>query len=206
MKKRISLIVAIFSGIFLWGCYPEGPQYTEDLDIVVTNHNPDYNFAAKGTYAMPDKIVKITGNLAEGDDPEFIPDATASQILARIATNMENLGWTRVAIGSSPSPDVVLLPGEIETTTVMYYYDYWYWWYGGYYPYWPYTPPVYTTSYTSGTLFMSISDKNELSGNGAPIRQWTGAINGILYDKYSATRVNPLIDKAFEQSPYLKTN
>jgi hypothetical protein len=204
MKKRILLIVTIFSGIFLWGCYPEGPQYTEDLDIVVTNHNPDYDFVAKGTYAMPDKIVKITGNLVEGDEPEFIPDATASQIIAKIAANMESLGWTRVAIGANP--DVLLTPAEVETTTIMYYYDYWYWWYGGYYPYWPYSPPVYTTSYTSGTLFMSIIDKNEISGTGTPIRQWTGAINGILYDKYSPARVNPLIDKAFEQSPYLKTN
>jgi hypothetical protein len=204
MKRKLFLIVAIFSVIFLWGCYPEGPQYTEDLDIVVTNHNPDYNFAAKGTYAMPDRIVKITGNMKEGDNPEFIPDATATQIIAKIASNMENLGWKRVAVGASP--DVLLTPAELESTTVMYYYDYWYWWYGNNYPYWGYNPPAYYDSYITGTLLMSIIDKSELAGNGAPVRQWTGLVNGILSGKYSPERVNHLIDKAFDQSSYLKTN
>jgi hypothetical protein len=204
MKNRTFSIIAILSGLLLWGCYPEGPTYTEDLDIVVTSHNPDYNFVAKGTYAMPDKIVKITGNLVQGDAPAFIPDATASQILNRVASNMESLGWQKVAL--SASPDILLTPGEMELTTVSYYYDYWSWWYGGYYPYWPYYPPVYASTYTTGTLMFNIIDKNEVGANGNPIPLWTCVINGILSGKYDPNRINPLIDKAFSQSPYLKTN
>jgi hypothetical protein len=207
MRKRIFSLVAIMSGLFLWGCYPNGPTYTDDLDIVVTHHNPDYNFVAKGTYAMPDKIVKITGNLQGNDLPEFLPDATASQILTRIASNMESLGWTRVDVGStSPAPDLLLAPAAWETTTITYYYDYWYWWWGGYYPGYPYYPPVYGYSYTTGTLLMQLIDPTELDGSGNPIRQWTGFLNGVLNDKFNTTRVNGLIDRAFQQSPYLKTN
>jgi hypothetical protein len=206
MRKKILPILTLVFGLFLWGCYPNGPSYTEDLDLVVTYHNPDYDFVAKGTYAMPDKIVKITGNLASGEAPTFIPDAIASQILTRIATNMENLGWQKVAFNSNP--DLLLNPASWETTTVVYWYDYWYWWYGGYYPGWGggYYPPVYADSYQTGTLLMVLSDPKEVGGNGNPITQWTGAVNGILTSKFDAGRINPLIDKAFTQSPYLKTN
>jgi hypothetical protein len=204
MKKRIFSLIAIMSGIFLWGCYPEGPEYTEDMDIVITQHNPDYNFSGKNTYAMPDKIVRITGNLKEGDAPVFIPDATAALITTEIANNMQSYGWQRVSV--SNSPDLILTPSSLENTTIIYYYDYWSWWYGGYPGYgWGYYPPVYASAYTTGTLLMTILDKNELGANGYPISQWTGAINGILTGKFDATRVNPLIDKAFEQSSYLNT-
>jgi hypothetical protein len=205
MRKRTISFVAILSVLFLWGCYPDGPNYTEDMDLVVTHHNPDYNFVAKGTYSMPDQIVKITGNLQEGDAPEFVPDATAKSILDRVASNMESLGYQRVDLDANP--DLLLTPASWETTTVYYYYDYWYWWYGGYYPYYPYYPPVYYGgSYTTGTLLLTLKDPDEVNGTGTLINQWTGAINGILDSKYNAQRVLPLVDQMFEQSPYLKTN
>jgi hypothetical protein len=204
MRKKSISLVTIISGLFLWGCYPNGPTFLEDLDIVITYHNPDYYFVAKGTYAIPDKIVKITGNLNEGDLPEYLPIETASSILSRIDANMEALGWTKVGVDASP--DLLLAPAAWETATMNYYYDYWYWWWGGYYPSYPYYPPSYSYSYTTGTLLMTIMDPDELNGNGYPIQQWTGVLNGILNDKFDAARVNKLIDQAFKQSSYLKTN
>lgn len=204
MRKKIFLLTAILSGLFLWGCYPDGPKYTEDLDIVLTHHNPDYEFAQKHTYAMPDKIVKITGNILEGELPEFIKDVYASQILRKIADNMESLGWTRVTVDASP--DLLLVPAAWETTTIYYYYDYWYWWWGGYYPGWPYYPPVYGYSYTTGTLLMNLIDPEITGTNGNPIAQWTGALNGILNDSYNDGRMSKLINQAFSQSQYLQTN
>lgn len=204
MKKGISFVLFIFGILMLWGCYPQGPEYVEDLDVVLTSHEEDYNFASKATYAMPDRIVKITGNVTEGDDPAFIPDGTAQKILATIASNMADLGWTRV--GVDDLPDMMLLPAAWEVTTVYYWYDYWYWWYGGYYPAWGYGPPVYYTSYSTGTLFMTLVDPDIVESTGNPIRQWSGAINGLLTGSYDATRVNTAINKAFAISPYLKTN
>ena len=61
------------------------------LDVVLTSHEEEYDFAGKATYAMPDRIVKITGNVTEGDDPAFIPDVTALKILGTIASNMLTL-------------------------------------------------------------------------------------------------------------------
>jgi hypothetical protein len=208
MKKKMSFFIFIISSFLLWGCYPQGPDYAEEMDVVLTNHNPDYDFATKATYAMPDKIVKITGNLVTGDSPTFIPDATAKLILARIDQNMQALGWVKVDV--SKNPDMLLAPASWETTTVYMWYDYWYWWYGGYYGGWGwyggYYPPVYYSSYTTGTLIMPMVDKSIVGSNGNPVIQWTGAITGIMTNSYDATRVNNLIDKAFTQSPYLKTN
>jgi hypothetical protein len=204
MKKRILFVVLIVSAFILNSCYPGGPDYVEEMDIVLTSHNKDYNFEAKATYAMPDKIVKITGNVIEGDEPSYIPDAAAKLILDRIDMNMTALGWQKVDV--SASPDLLLTPASWETTTIYYWYDYWYWWYGGYYPYWPYYPPVSYSSYTTGTLLMVLIDPDEVGANGNPVKQWTGAINGIMTGTYNATRMNTSIDKAFAASPYLKTN
>ncbi|MDZ7635177.1 MAG: DUF4136 domain-containing protein [Bacteroidales bacterium] len=204
MKKGISFVLFILSIIILWGCYPQGPEYVEDLDVVLTSHEEEYDFAGKATYAMPDKIVKITGDLSEGDDPAYIPDVTAQKILATIATNMANLGWVRVDVDDLP--DMMLLPAAWEVTTVYYYYDYWYWWYGGYYPPWGYGPPVYYSSYSTGTLFMALIDPDIVESTGNPVRQWSGGINGLLTGTYDATRVTTAINKAFAISPYLKTN
>lgn len=202
MKKQVT-ITLLTLGFLLGGCYPQGPEYVEDLDVVITNHNADYDFNAKGNYAMPDKIVKITGNLSEGDAPVFIPDAIATQILSQIESNMNDLGYTRVDIDADPN--LLLTPASWETTTILYWYDYWYWWWGGYYPGWGY-PPVYVSSYTTGTLVMSLVDPTVESANGNPIPQWTGAINGLLTGVYDPIRVNKAIDQAYTQSPYLKTN
>lgn len=207
-KKYISRLLLALP-VLLAACYPQGPDYIDDLDVVYTNHNPNYVFKGKSTYAMPDKIVKITGNAITGDPPKYLSDAVATPILTQIATNMTAMGYTQVDIDSDP--DLLLAPSELETTTITYWYDYWGWWWGGYYPGWgyPYYPYYpyggYTTSYTTGTLMMMIIDPNQTSGSGNPLSQWVGAANGVLTYSYSASRVNKLIDQAFRQSPYLKS-
>lgn len=201
-SKSISVLAMLMIGL-LAGCYPQGPEYVDDLDVVLTDYEPTYDFASKGTYARPDRIVKITGDVAEGEAPEFIPDATATLIIAQIDKNMAALGWQKADVDEDA--DVLLTPAAWETTTILYYYDYWYWWWGGYYPWWGYYPG-YATSYSTGTLLMRMIDPDVVGANGNPVTQWAGAINGILTNSYNATRVNTAIDRTFAQSPYLKTN
>jgi hypothetical protein len=203
MKRKTKLIAIVASAmIFLSGCYPQGPDYVEELDIVVTHYEDEYNFSAKQTYSRPDSIVKITGDRQGDDEPEYIPDAVATAILATLDKNMAAMGYQKVDLDDDP--DLLLRPAAWETTNIVYYYDYWYWWYGGYYPYWGY--PAYASSYTSGTLIFSLIDPTVVGGNGNPVQQWVGAINGILTYSFDAGRVNKAIDQAFAQSPYLKTN
>jgi hypothetical protein len=202
MRSKLAIVTATLSSLLL-GCYPQGPEYNEDLDVVLTYFQDVYDFDVKNTYARPDRIVKITGNLQEGDDPEYIPDATAALILAQIDKNMGDLGWQKVDVDEDP--DLLLTPASWETTTITYWYDYWAWWWGGYYPGWGYYPG-YVSSYSTGTLLMGLIDPSVVGANGNPIVQWTGAINGILTGSYNPSRVNKGIDQAFAQSPYLKIN
>ena len=198
-KARSYTVLATLAILLLAGCYPQGTEYVEDLDLVITYHKDDYDFQSKGTYAMPDKIVKITGNLVEGDEPSYIPDAVAAVILADIDANMSELGWEKVEFFEDA--DMLLTPASWETTTILYYYDYWYWWYGGYYPGWGGYYPGYVTTYSTGTLIMGVIDPEAIAANGNPVVQWSGAINGVLTGYYDATRVTKGIDQIFLQSP-----
>jgi hypothetical protein len=207
MKRGFKFLLFAAALALLWGCYPQGPDYAEEMDVVLTTHNDEYDFVSKATYARPDRIVKITGNLEDGEDPEFIPDVYATKILKMIDDNMAALGWTKIDVAANP--DLFLFPASWETTTVFYWYDYWGWWYGGYYPGWGYGgyyPPYYMySSYTTASVMMTLIDPDVVGGNGNPLPQWTGVINGLLTGVFDETRVETAIDKAFTISPYLNT-
>lgn len=200
MKQKFLSLAIVAGLIFFGGCYPDSAEYYEDTDIVYTDYDDQFDFSSKGTYSIPDKIVKITGNLNEGELPEFIKEPYNSQILNNIEKNMTSMGYTKVE--DPANADMVLFPAVWTNTTIYYWYDYWCW----YYPYycgwgWGY-PSV--TAYTTGTLVMAlIADGDEYV---EPAKVWTGAANGLLSGAYDVTRVNAAIDQAFKQSPYLKTN
>lgn len=198
MKKKIIFYLSIM--LILGSCYPKGPEYYEDTDVVYTNFDDQYDFSSKGTYSMPDKIVKITGDLKDGADPEYVKEPFNTQMLNKIAANMSALNWTKTE--NPANADLVLFPAVWTNTTVYYWYDYWCW----YYPYycgwgWGY-PSV--SSYTTGTLLMTlVADGDDYI---EPTRVWTGVANGLLSGAYNTSRVEKAIDQAFDQSPYLKAN
>jgi len=203
MKLNFSkFFVFVLISLLLTGCYLHGPEFASDTDVVYTNHNPDFAFKSKGTFAIPDKIVKITGPIISGEGPKYLSDAVAKPMLDQMIKNMQALGYTKVDISASPS--LILAPSAMESTTIVYWYDYWGWYWGGYYPGWGYPYyPSYTT-YSTGTLIMTIIDPLTVSADGNPIAQWNSALNGLLTYSFDAARVNRLIDQAFIQSPYLK--
>jgi hypothetical protein len=202
LKK--SLLTAMV-GVLVLGCYPAGPEYVEDLDVVYTTYSESYDFKAQNTYAMPDKIV-VDVKIDNGDTTYvYMKDKFAEPILDAIETNMTALGWTKVDI--STQPDILISPAAWTSTT--YFYSYWYdWWYGGWYGGWYgwYYPPYYSvSSYTTGTLSITIADPNEETPTGKTETKWLCAVNGLYSGAYDIDRVTTYIDQAFEQSPYLNT-
>ena len=182
MKKNVFLYLVI---IFLMvSCYPEGPEYYEDMDLVYTNYTEDFDFGSRGTYAMPDKIVKVTGNLAEDETPEFVKEPYNTQILQRIENNMSALGWTRV--NDIENADLVLFPATWTNTTVYYWYDYWCWYYYYYCGWGWYYPTV--SSYTTGTLVMTLVAYGD--DYVEPANVWFAAANGLLSGAYWKKRLN----------------
>lgn len=208
MTTKTKLINALLlsSLATLWGCYPGGPEYVDELDIVYTTFDEEFPFSAKSTYKMPDDIRILSGDPDE--DPTFIDPIFAQPMLQRIENNMTARGFTRVEQGEEA--DMELLPASWSTTTILVSGGYWggYWCYwdpyycggGWYYPY-----PVYS-SYTTGTLVMVIADPQNPATDGSRGLVWTAAINGLLTGSYDANRVLSAIDQAFKQSPYLSSN
>jgi hypothetical protein len=204
LLKFLSLAAMV---VLLTQCYPDGPEYIDQLDLVYTNYDPEYNFAEKLTFAIPDKVLKIDENLINGEDINYVNNTYASVMLAKISQNMTDRGWTQVAIGDHP--DVLLAPAAYELTT-YYSNDWWYyydWWYGGYYPgggwYYPY--PV-VEGYSTGSLFVAMVDPNEISPNDKARVAWVFVINGLLEGTTAEfnARMTKGINQAFEQSQYLK--
>lgn len=193
--------------IVLAGCYPAGPKYVEDADVVYTTYSKTYDFKAKHTYAIPDSIV-VDVDIDHGDTVyDYMPGKFATPILQAIKDNMSANGWTRVDV--SANPDVVLTPAGLTSTT--YFYSYWYdWWYGGYWGWYGwYYPPYYTvSSYTTGSLIMVMSDPSQAADSplGRSEAVWVGAMNGLLTYTGNISRVTAGVDQCFKQSPILKIN
>ena len=201
MKKKFLFYLSI--ALIMSSCYPGGTEYYEDTDVVYTNYDDQFDFQSKGRYAIPDKIVKITGELAEGEEPEFVQEPYNTQILTKINANMADLGWTKITDpAEAEGADMVLFPAVWTNTTIYYWNNYWCWYYPYYCGYgWGY--PSYSTQ-TTGTLLMTLVADGEDYID--PTRVWSGALNGLLSGAYNTTRVTKAIDQAFEQSPYLKIN
>jgi hypothetical protein len=198
MKKKIILYLGIM--VLLGSCYPGGTEYYEDTDVVYTNYDNEFDFGSKGVYSIPDKIVKIEGDIADGEEPEFVKEPYNTQMLNQIKNNMTDMGWTTT--DDPAEADLVLFPAVWTNTTIYYWYNNWCWYYY-YYCGWGWGYPS-ATSYTTGTLLMTlVADGDDYI---EPTRVWTAAINGLLSGSYNTSRVTRGIDQAFEQSLYLKTN
>jgi len=156
---------------------------------------------------MPDSVVKITGSAIEGDPLEFVNQVYANNIISRIETNMAARGYERVS--TFDNPDLVVFPSAMEVTNISYYYDYWGYYYGWYYPpgyggwYYPYYPVV--TTYTTGSLFITMTDNINVNPSEKHKVVWLGIGNGLLEGTSTDfnTRISKAIDQAFAQSPYL---
>jgi len=199
MKKKFIFYLSII--ILLGSCHPGGIEYYEDTDVVYTNYDDSFDFQSKGVYAIPDKIVKLEGELLEGEEPAFVKEPYNTQMLNQIKSNMTTLGWTTTE--DPADADLVMFPAVWTNTTLYYYYDYWCWYYYYYCGGWGWGYPS-VSSYTTGTLLMTlVADGDEYID---PTRVWTANINGLLSGAYNSSRVTKSIDQAFTQSPYLKTN
>ena len=202
MKRKIIAFTLLLCLLTLSGCYPGGATYADELDVVYTVYDKGGDFPSKKTYAIPDKVVKITKDYINGGDLEFVSDLYAIPILDNINANMKAYGWEKVA--DEDDPDVVFLPAAWETKYVYYWGDYWCWVNPYYCGGWGYPYPI-RTSYTTGTLFMNIVDLKP-GDSREKSALWTGAVNGLLSNSIDFKRIKTTIDQSFKQSPYLNIN
>jgi Domain of unknown function (DUF4136) len=206
-----TLSILILSASMLAGCYPKGPEYTDDYDLVLTNYSKEYDFGGQKTYAIPDSIVKVTGDAIDNPgDITYVGSIIADPILNAIRKNMDSRGYQQV---SKDSADVIILVAGWEVTNVSVYYNWGYWggYYPGYSPGWGWGYPYYptypvTTSYKTGSIMIQWTDP-QLIENLVEV-EWLSIFNGLAEGGTTniISRATRAVDQAFIQSPYIKSN
>lgn len=206
LKKLIgtSLILTVF--VLLDACYPQGAEFVDELDLVITAYDDQYDFGTPSTYAINDEIPMI------GSDPlDHLDGPTTATILTKIRANMASRGYTEVDVNDDPDLYMPIAALEVKTTVVGCGGGGWW----GYYPGWGYPgyggcwyPVGY--SYSTGSIFITLWDKDSLpsSDNDPTPPVWEVGINGLLQGSESSinTRIQNSIDQAFEQSIYIQSD
>ena len=214
IKKTLWYVALLVMPVIISSCYPGGAEYVDELDIVGTRYDSEFDFSTAKTYLMPDTIVVIT----DPDDPENnepIRKDLNKLIISETAKQMQALGYERIFDTINGYPDIYLTISAVSTTYVGSYWNYWYgyWGWGGYWPPyygpgwgWGYPGGIGYYTYETGTIIMNMSDpKNaDLEEKIIPV-VWIADLNGLVKgsNAYIDERVKRMIDQAFKQSPYL---
>ena len=220
--RTISWFGILVLPLLIFSCYPDGPTVTEDLDLVGTMHDPEFDFRGADTYSMPDTVIHIIG---EDGKEEDIDHSFDELMLLTVKTNMDALGYTFEEFDTINPADVVLLISAVSTTNSGIIYDPGWWWgYWGYWPGWggyypgfgpgwgydyPWGYPMYY-SYSTGSVFVTMVDPGQYDPDEETIGVvWMTALNGLLQGSKSQgeTRIMEGINQAFKQTEdILKTN
>jgi hypothetical protein len=181
----------------------------ETFAAVVTVVDSGAALRSARTFAMPDTVVKRPAT-ATAIDP-----ALARQLLADVRAHLLALGWTEIPVAVDSRPDVlVLLAASTQVQTGMLYGDWFSAW--GYLPYWGPTvdpswawgaPAGIAYSYQSGTLLVTMIDVRAQDSNAKVIPMlWAAALDGLVNEATTLSRIHTGINQAFDQSPYLRLN
>ena len=205
--RRLAVVGAMWS---LAACYP-GRGDDHRLRLVTTKHDASANFADLPTYALPDSIMELPPSSGTQLPLDHSYDA---QILAKVASNLDRLGWTRVD-PSTTTPDVDV----VVSITLGRYRNYVsYGFYNGY-PGWAgfhdydaswgiaysWAGPGYVQFIDAGSLRIDMLDaRNPNAATQQLNALWAATFNGLLASPASnLQRIDQAIDQAFAQSPYL---
>ncbi len=207
-----SMIAVAGLFIVLLSCYPGEPLSINQMDIVVTVYNKSLDYSRFQTYVLPDTVV----HLADSTKQDEVNRDYDAFILSQVKQNIEAMGFVEETNPEANKPDAVFLIAVAEQKYSGYYGGYWGWW--GWYPGWGwwgypgwgwYYPPGYggyAYTFTTGTIFISMVDLENVDPENKKIPiAWSAAINGVAEDNTVnvRTRIERGIKKAFDQSPYL---
>ena len=212
------LIMAIPTA--LSSCYPNGPSSPEEMDLVGTSYDKDFNYSNVKTFSLPDTVIHVTG---QGQEDSLGRDHD-KLIINSVRAHMIALGYREESLDTLNPADVVLLISASASSNSGLFFDpAWWWGYWGWWPGWGYPGapvwgpgwgqgfpagfPIYI-NYTTGTLFITMIDPENTDVEEKTIAvTWLAAINALLSGNSQnlAQRITDNIDQAFRQSPYLKT-
>jgi hypothetical protein len=209
MRIVVSLSIIIFTAL-AWGCQTE-PDSAKLIDqmVVSTNFDPEADFAAYTTYAIPTDTIGFVSNNST-DTIITSPESTfPRQVLSVIRRNLDDRGYVRVARNENPDVGVnVMVVNDFNLFQEVVYpggYGYPGSYYSGYYGYgsYYYYPYVNTYAYNTGVLIIELVDlKNRTPDNKVKV-VWDAYLGDVYSTIDRAKQSEDAINQAFIQSPYL---
>lgn len=218
---RLLLFAMIGMALAVYACYPGGATDVSDFDLVITLFDENFEYSALGSYTMPDSVVVV------GDSTVTISQGTEDIILQTVADNLAKLGYMRIINPDSnvtdSIPDAIVLcralTQDFAAFTSYPWWGSWGWWggwggWGGWGPGWGWGYPpggVSVNTFTVGAVLIDMAKGVPDPDDEANMDQtgiWGAGMNGLLSNTLEGdqTRIKEGIDRAFEQSPYLRTN
>jgi hypothetical protein len=198
MLKKASFLI-ISATFWLTSCTKDPVNDLSDLEsqVYITNRDKTADFKTFKTFSISDSVTVVQDNRSGTALTSLDKD-----LLTRIITNMQNLGYTYVA--ADKKPDVGLSAARVTNTYVNVastpYSSYW----GGYYGGYGYGYPSYYAYETSESYWsISMLDlKNADVVNKKLNVIWDAQIRGSGLG--NTDYIDQMVDSIFGQSTYLK--
>ena len=209
--RKISFFIIIIVAAVNWSCQTEPDSATLiDEMVVSTNYDPEADFAAYTTYAIPTDTIGFVTNTNSSDTIITYPESSFPRnVLNAIRSNLDARGYTRVDKSEDPDLGInVMVVNDYNVFQEVVYpnsYGYPGNYYPGYYGYgsYYYYPYVNTYAYNTGVLIIEMVDlKNRTPDNKVAV-VWDAYL-GDLYSTIDREAQSARgIEQAFIQSPYL---
>lgn len=179
---------------------------------VYTNYDNEVDFTKFETFYLPDSIMLV----GQGMKHSYWTDESAQELVALVADNLVERGYTRVNEPADASLGVQLSYVEQTTQVTGFVGGNWYggWWDPGFWgPYWGgwYYPYPVSYTYNTGTFIMEMLDLTKPSDVGAKKAElpviWQAYAAGMLSgnSKLNKALVKDAISQSFEQSNYIRS-
>lgn len=207
--RKICYFLIVLIGTVGWACQTE-PDSAELIDqmVVSTNYDPQADFTAYSTYAIPTDTIGFVSNKSSDTLITSPSSSFPRHVLSAIRSNLEARGYTRVDKKENPDLGVnVMVVNDFNIFQELVYPNYGYpgnfypgyYGYGSFYAY----PYVNTYAYNTGVLIIELVDLKNRTANNQVAVVW----DAYLGDVYSTIDRNAqsaeAIEQAFIQSPYL---
>lgn len=183
--------------------------------MVYTEYDKNADFSSFTTFYLPDTIKILGSTVTNWVGTTSAPDEgdpNADKIIAAVAVNLENRGYTRITDPEQrTTADIGIQLSYVEDTQYVTYYNtpyYWgdWWWGYNWGPGWGYVYPTYsiTYSYQVGSLLGEMIYIDKAESKLAPVWSFcvTGSLSGFTNSDIART-VNGIY-QAFTQSPYVQ--
>ena len=200
----------MFTGIVGWSCQTE-PDSAELIDemVVSTNYDPEANFAAYSTYAIPTDTIGFVSNNSSDTLITSPSSDFPRHVLSAIRSNLDARGYQRVSRNEDPDLGVnVMVVNDYNVFQQLVYPNYYgypgnfypgYYGYGSYY----YYPYVNTYAYNTGVLIVELVDLKNRNTNNEVKVVWDALMGDVYSTIDRLAQSKDAIDQAFVQSPYL---